>query len=64
MSKLRCPICDAEMPGNSKEYPDFPFCSKRCRIIDLGRWLGESYKVEGQSPAKPGAANPRNDEED
>jgi endogenous inhibitor of DNA gyrase (YacG/DUF329 family) len=23
------------------EWPEFPFCSARCRLIDLGRWLGE-----------------------
>src|SRR5260221_541315 len=44
MSKTRCPICDAAMPGNSQEYPDYPFCSKRCRIIDLGRWLGDQLQ--------------------
>jgi endogenous inhibitor of DNA gyrase (YacG/DUF329 family) len=45
MSSVRCPICDAPMPGNWAEYPDYPFCTKRCRTIDLGRWLGEEYKV-------------------
>jgi endogenous inhibitor of DNA gyrase (YacG/DUF329 family) len=45
MSKVRCPICDAAMPGNWADYPDYPFCSKRCRTIDLGRWLGEQYTV-------------------
>jgi endogenous inhibitor of DNA gyrase (YacG/DUF329 family) len=33
------------MPGNWQDYPDYPFCSRRCRIIDLGRWLSEDYKV-------------------
>ena len=47
MSKVRCPICDAAMPGNRKDYPDYPFCSRRCRMIDLGRWLGEGYRVPG-----------------
>ena len=42
------------MPGSPQEYPDYPFCSRRCRIIDLGRWLGEEYRVKG----KPGAAEP------
>lgn len=48
MSKTKCPICEAAMPGNWADYPDYPFCSKRCRTIDLGRWLGEEYKVAGQ----------------
>jgi endogenous inhibitor of DNA gyrase (YacG/DUF329 family) len=25
--------------------PEFPFCSPRCKLIDLGRWLGEQYAV-------------------
>jgi endogenous inhibitor of DNA gyrase (YacG/DUF329 family) len=37
------------MPGNWQEYPDFPFCSARCRKIDLGRWLDEKYRIS--SPA-------------
>jgi hypothetical protein len=51
MNKVRCPICDAAMPGNWQDYPDYPFCSRRCRIIDLGRWLGEEYRIPGQSPS-------------
>jgi endogenous inhibitor of DNA gyrase (YacG/DUF329 family) len=45
MNKTTCPICDAAMPGDWTEYPDYPFCSKRCRMVDLGRWLGEGYRV-------------------
>ena len=45
MEQVRCPICDAVMPGNRKDYPDYPFCSRRCRLVDLGRWLGEGYRV-------------------
>jgi endogenous inhibitor of DNA gyrase (YacG/DUF329 family) len=29
------------------EWPEFPFCSPRCKTIDLGRWLGETYRVKG-----------------
>ena len=49
MNKVRCPICDAAMPGSRQDYPDYPFCSKRCRIIDLGRWLGEEYRVPDET---------------
>jgi len=46
MKKVSCPICDEPMPGSSAEWPEYPFCSKRCRTIDLGRWLKGSYNVE------------------
>ena len=36
------------MPGSWQEYPDYPFCTRRCRTIDLGRWLGEDYRVAGK----------------
>jgi len=45
MDKVRCPICDAKMPANWMDYPEYPFCSKRCKLVDLGRWLGEDYRV-------------------
>jgi endogenous inhibitor of DNA gyrase (YacG/DUF329 family) len=38
---LKCPICrKAFEPTASKSLP---FCSERCREVDLGRWLGENY---------------------
>ena len=48
MKRVQCPICEDPMPGSPVEYPEFPFCSKRCRVIDLGRWLREDYKVGGE----------------
>jgi endogenous inhibitor of DNA gyrase (YacG/DUF329 family) len=43
-------------------WPEFPFCSPRCKTIDLGRWLGESYRVasapdEDEEPAGPDEEN-------
>jgi len=42
---VRCPRCGAacEWAGN----PQRPFCSLRCRLIDLGAWLDERYRVPG-----------------
>ena len=45
MNKVRCLICGKNMPGQHSEWPDYPFCSPRCRKIDLGRWLGEKYRL-------------------
>ena len=39
----RCPVCDATV--DLAVTPTVPFCSDRCRLIDLGRWLDESYSV-------------------
>ena len=39
---IKCPICKKEVvPGT----PDFPFCSERCRTMDLGNWSSERYVV-------------------
>jgi uncharacterized protein len=47
MSKVSCPICDKPMDGQGpKEWPDWPFCGKRCRLVDLGRWLSGTYRIE------------------
>jgi endogenous inhibitor of DNA gyrase (YacG/DUF329 family) len=49
MMKPRCPICAKEIPSRDPaQWPWFPFCSSRCRLIDLGRWLGGDYRI---SPA-------------
>jgi len=53
MIKLHCPICERLMEAESTaHWPQFPFCSARCQTIDLGRWLGERYRVvpEGEAP--------------
>ena len=39
---LLCPICRKAVPIDS---PDVPFCSDRCRIIDLGKWASGDYKI-------------------
>jgi uncharacterized protein len=59
--KHRCPIC--KKPTDSGEHADFPFCSERCRLLDLGAWASEKYVVsdpifdqeelpEGERPAQ------------
>ena len=40
---MRCPICrkQVEWEGN----PFRPFCSERCKLIDLDNWLSERYRI-------------------
>jgi len=39
---LRCPICKKPLTNRN---PDFPFCSERCRVIDLGKWASGAYVI-------------------
>jgi len=45
--KLNCPICKKPVKSADSE---FPFCSERCRLIDLGKWASGQYVVS--SPLK------------
>ena len=39
----KCPVCDAAV--DLVKTPTVPFCSDRCRLVDLGRWLDERHAV-------------------
>ncbi len=39
---MKCPICKKEVaPGD----PEYPFCSERCRLVDLGNWASGKYAI-------------------
>jgi len=40
--KLRCPTCKKLVKNTDSE---FPFCSERCRLIDLGKWASGGYVI-------------------
>ncbi|MEJ2200727.1 MAG: DNA gyrase inhibitor YacG [Desulfuromonadaceae bacterium] len=42
---VRCPGCGKRSPWKDNRYR--PFCSEKCRLIDLGRWADEEYCVPG-----------------
>ncbi len=52
-----CPICGKEAAPRSKNA-SAPFCSPRCKQVDLGKWLDEKYRVEtnesGDDPSNAG----------
>jgi endogenous inhibitor of DNA gyrase (YacG/DUF329 family) len=41
--KHQCPICSK--PTDSETIAEFPFCSERCKQIDLGNWAAERYVI-------------------
>jgi hypothetical protein len=42
LKTLRCPTCKTTVLAGSE---DFPFCSDRCRLLDLGKWASEGYVI-------------------
>ena len=55
---VACPTCGkgaAWTPAN----PWRPFCSERCKLVDLGRWIGEEYRIPAED--KPSEPEPTDD---
>jgi uncharacterized protein len=54
MIKVSCPICQKRLKAESlQELPYFPACSKRCKQIDLGRWLNGTYQLASEEEEDP-----------
>jgi endogenous inhibitor of DNA gyrase (YacG/DUF329 family) len=44
--KIKCPTCKQKTEWQNNPYR--PFCSERCKLIDLGAWVSEEYKIEAK----------------
>ena len=54
-----CPTCEKEFHVPRKEDAAFrPFCSKRCKLVDLGRWLDGTYNITEPLPEDQPQNNP------
>ncbi len=55
--KIKCPKCGKDAHWENNKWR--PFCSERCRMVDLGAWISEGYKIPGESSEegdrKPGS---------
>lgn len=45
--KVNCPHCSLEFLYYSSDFR--PFCSERCKMVDMGMWLEEAYAIKGPS---------------
>ncbi len=44
--RINCPTCGAILEYERvADIPDFPFCGRRCRLIDLDRWVEGDYRI-------------------
>ncbi len=46
MAAVHCPTCKKDV---APEARSFPFCSERCRLVDLGNWLDGKYRIASQN---------------
>jgi len=58
---VRCPICRTEVSW--EDNPHRPFCSERCRLIDLGAWSEGRYRIPGEKMGGPSDKSKEEDEE-
>lgn len=55
--RTRCPSCKQPVKSEGGGRPaDYPFCSERCRLLDLHRWLDGQYRIPiaVPDPSPPG----------
>ena len=57
LTRVRCPQCGGESEWSAAN-PFRPFCSERCKLIDLGAWASEAYRVPVQETKDPLIAPP------
>ena len=50
-ARVKCPTCKRELDWRTAPYR--PFCSERCRLIDLGAWLSGKHAIPGESVETP-----------
>ncbi len=64
-ARLACPTCQRPVLWND-DFPHRPFCSERCRMVDLGAWVSGERAIPGEpvqpdeagaDPATPGGRN-------
>ena len=61
--KVKCPQCGL-LTLYSKENSFRPFCSERCRLIDLGEWASDSYRIPVATPSSDSLSSDEEDYDD
>jgi endogenous inhibitor of DNA gyrase (YacG/DUF329 family) len=58
---MKCPTCDKE--ATWQDNPHRPFCSERCKLVDLGKWVNDEYRVPGREIPSEGKSENQPDGE-
>jgi len=59
---VKCPTCKRPVEW-SADSAYRPFCSERCKLIDLGAWLTEQHKIPDESPTDAAGSKGRSPDE-
>ena len=59
--KRVCPVCKGTSVKDGNKF--WPLCSERCQLVDLGKWLGEEYRVAGEPDPNLGEGAPQTSED-
>jgi endogenous inhibitor of DNA gyrase (YacG/DUF329 family) len=43
--RIDCPICKKTIEEAPNDFGPRPFCSSRCKMVDLGNWLNDAYRI-------------------
>ncbi len=54
--RMRCPTCGVEFERAESRFA--PFCSRRCKLIDLGDWFDERFRIAGEAVPDEGEKEP------
>ena len=60
--KIHCPICRKEVAWEGNPFR--PFCSERCKLLDLGEWISEGYRIRTTEQPPAAGAPPEETESD
>ena len=65
--KRRCPVCHKVIRTSGAETTEdarfFPFCSERCKLIDLGKWVSGEYRIPTAFPEEEGEGSSKSDDD-
>ncbi len=53
--RITCPICEKVVEDAPEDFPSRPFCSKRCKLVDLHNWMNEAYRIPDDDTDGPDA---------
>jgi endogenous inhibitor of DNA gyrase (YacG/DUF329 family) len=59
---VRCPTCDRPVEWTEASRWR-PFCSERCKLIDLGAWAAEKHAIPGEA-VRPGDTGPQDEQDE